>query len=177
MARIEESETVGLGRLVRNRQLRQLKDAGLQIADDCRLTGWPDWGSEPYLISIGKRVTISGGVAFITHDGGTWSFRNRPGFEQVIKYGRITIHDGSFIGYGSILMPGIEIGPNSVIAAGAVVTRSVPPDSVAAGMPATVITSLAAYAERSRKVTPDYDRAAYRTNKKAELLRLFPRPW
>lgn len=177
MASVEEVEAVNLGRLVRNRQLRQLTKAGLQIADDCRLTGWPEWGSEPYLISIGKRVTIAGGVAFITHDGGTWAFRHRPGFEHVIKYGRITIHDGCFIGYGAILLPGIEIGPNAVVAAGAVVTRSVPPDSVAAGMPASVIMSVDAYATRSRDELPKYDRDAYRADKQAELLRLFPRPW
>jgi carbonic anhydrase/acetyltransferase-like protein (isoleucine patch superfamily) len=172
-----KEDSVNLGRIVHDRRLRRVKAAGLQIADDCRLTGWPEWGSEPYLISVGRRVTIAGGVAFLTHDGGTWVFRDRPGYEGVVRYGRITIHDGCFIGYGAILLPGIEIGPNSVVAAGAVVSRSVPPDSVAAGVPATVIMSVDEYARRCRDESPELDRAAYRHDKPGELLRLYPRPW
>ncbi len=155
----------------------RLKRQGLQVADDCRIMGWPDFGTEPFLISIGKHVTISSRVGFITHDGGTWVFRGQPRYREVIKYGRITIHDNCFIGYGSILLHGIEIGPNSVVAAGAVVTRAVPPGTVAGGVPARFIATTQDYAERSLAKTPKYDRAAYRANKAQELLRLYPRPW
>jgi acetyltransferase-like isoleucine patch superfamily enzyme len=168
---------MGLRAMVMRLRLERVKRAGLQIADDCHLGGWPSWGSEPYLISIGRRVAIAGRVTFITHDGGTWVFRREKRYEHVIKYGRITIHDNSFIGNRAILMPGIEIGPNSVVAAGAVVTRSVPPDSVAVGAPARVLMTREAYAEQSLAAMPDYDRDAYARDKEAELLRIFPRPW
>jgi acetyltransferase-like isoleucine patch superfamily enzyme len=158
-------------------RLRRLVRQGLQIADDCRITGTPDFGSEPYLISIGRHVTITGRVTFITHDGGTWVFRDRPEYREVIKYGRIVIHDNCFIGYGSIIMPGVSIGPNAVVAAGSVVTRDVPPDSVAGGTPARVLTSIDDYARKCLAKTPDYDRAAYKREKMAEILRLYPRPW
>ena len=157
-----------------------MRRAGLQIADDCRVGawgGWPDFGSEPYLISIGKRVTMAAGVVFLTHDGGTWVFNRRQGFEEAIKYGRITIHDNCVIGYRAILLPGVEIGPNAVVAAGAVVGRSVPPDSMAAGVPARVFMSVDEYAKQSLLAMPDYDRVAYRRDKRAELLRIFTRPW
>ena len=96
-------------RLARKIRLSRIRRAGAQIPDDCRIGGlrsWPSFGSEPYLISIGHRVGIAAKVTFITHDGGTWVFRRQPGFEDVIKYGRITIHDDSIIGYGAILLPG-----------------------------------------------------------------------
>jgi acetyltransferase-like isoleucine patch superfamily enzyme len=167
-------------RLIRRIRLFRATRAGLQIGEDCQLpgfNGWPRFGSEPYLISIGRRVAIAGGVVFITHDGGTWVFRRNEGFEDVVKYGRITIHDNCVIGYGAILLPGIEIGPNSVVAAGAVVGRSVPPNSLAAGVPARTFMTLDDYAKQSRLKMPDVDRVAYRRDKQAELLRIFPRPW
>jgi acetyltransferase-like isoleucine patch superfamily enzyme len=163
-----------LNRWIRNRQLRNLKRAGLTIADDCRINGWPIWGSEPYLITIGRRVTIAGGVVFLNHDGGTWVFRGESAYRNVIKYGRITIHDNCFIGYGAILLPGVEVGPDSVVAAGSVVTHTVPARSVAAGVPAKVIMDLDEYAQRALAATPQYDREAYQRDKRAELLRLYP---
>lgn len=170
-------ETMVLGQVVLRLKLARLKRRGLQIADDCLLGAWPTWGSEPYLISIGRHVAIADRVQFITHDGGTWVFREDPRYRHVIKYGRITIHDNCFIGIGAILMPGIEIGPNAVVAAGSVVTRSVPPDSLAAGVPARVIMSTEQYASQSLHLLQEYDASAYALDKRSELLRLFPRPW
>jgi acetyltransferase-like isoleucine patch superfamily enzyme len=158
-------------------RLNRLIAQGLQIAGDCRLIGMPNFGSEPYLISIGEHVTISSRVNFINHDGGTWVFRRQPRYADVIKYGRIVIHDNCFIGAGATIMPGVSIGPNSVIAASSVVTRSVPANCVAGGAPASVLMTLEEYAEKCLAQTPPYDVAGYRKNKEAELLRLFPRPW
>jgi acetyltransferase-like isoleucine patch superfamily enzyme len=137
----------------------------------------PDFGSEPFLISIGKHVTIAARVAFITHDGGTWVFRDQAKYREVIKYGRIVIHDNCFIGYGSTIMPGVSIGRNAVVAAHSVVTKDVPPDTVVGGAPARTLMSVEEYAEKALAQTPDYDREAYRRDKFAELLRLYPRPW
>jgi acetyltransferase-like isoleucine patch superfamily enzyme len=157
----------------RDRFIRQ----GAQIAQSTRFEGRVDLGSEPYLVSIGEDVLISGNVAFITHDGATWVFRRRPGFENVIKFGRITVHENCFIGYGSIVLPGVSIGPDSVVAAGSVVVTDVPPATVVGGVPARVICTTADFAAKTRDRTPDYDRAHYATSKRAELLKLMPRPW
>jgi acetyltransferase-like isoleucine patch superfamily enzyme len=158
-------------------RLARYKRRGLQIAADCRLIQMPDFGSEPYLISIGRHVTISARVAFINHDGGTWVFREQPRYRRVIKYGRIVIHDNCFIGFGATLMPGVTVGPNAVVAAQSVVTSDVPANTVAGGVPARVLMSLEQYAESALAQLPDYDTAAYRADKAAELVRLFPRPW
>jgi acetyltransferase-like isoleucine patch superfamily enzyme len=87
------------------------------------------------------------------------------------------IHDNCFIGSGATIMPGVSIGPNAVVAAQSVVTCDVPPNTVVGGIPARVLMSVADYAEKSLAQTPEYDRAAYRSDKVAELLRVFPRPW
>lgn len=54
----------------------------------------------------------------------------------------IVIEDNVWLGGGVIVLPGVTIGENSVIGAGAVVTRSIPKDSVAVGNPARVIKSV-----------------------------------
>jgi acetyltransferase-like isoleucine patch superfamily enzyme len=158
-------------------RLRGFVGRGLQIAEDCRLIGMPDFGSEPYLISIGRHVTVSTRVTFINHDGGTWVFRENPKYREVIKYGRIVIHENCFIGSGATIMPGVSIGPNAVVAAQSVVTVDVPPSSVVGGVPARVLMSVQEYAEKALAQNPDYNRRAYRANKVEELLRIFPRPW
>lgn len=164
-------------RLISKWRLYRYKQKGLQLGDKCRFIGIPSLGSEPYLISIGSHVTISAGVRFINHDGGTWVFRSSDKYKNVIKYGRITIMDNCFIGTGAILMPGITIGPNAVVGSGALVTRNVPPNTVVAGIPAKALMSVEEYAEKCLRETPAFDSIAYRQDKRHELSRLFPRPW
>jgi acetyltransferase-like isoleucine patch superfamily enzyme len=103
-------------------------------------------GSEPYLIHIENNCVISSGVRFITHDGAVGIFRDEV--KDLNIFGTIEIKDRCFIGIGSILMPDITIGPNSVVGAGSVVTKDVPPGSVVAGVPAKVICSVDDYKQK-----------------------------
>lgn len=66
-------------------------------------------------------------------------------------FGHITIGNNVNIGWSAILMPGVTIGNNCVIGCGAVVTRSIPDNSVAVGVPARVIETVEAYAEKNRE--------------------------
>jgi len=150
-------------------RLWRLRKAGLTIADDCKMTRTQGFGSEPYLISIGKHVGIAMDVLFITHDGGTYVFRHLERYKQVIKYGRISILDNCIIGARVIILPGVTIGPNSVVAAGSVVSRSIPPGVLAAGTPANPVMPIHQYAEWSLAATPDYDPKDYRNNKREFL--------
>ena len=59
--------------------------------------------------------------------------------EQWEHGAHITIGDNVWIGGSAVVLGGVSIGANSVIAAGSVVTRDIPPDSLAAGVPARVI--------------------------------------
>ena len=51
----------------------------------------------------------------------------------------IRIHDHAWIGGGTIVLPGVEIGEGAVVGSGSVVTRSIPPYSIAVGKPARII--------------------------------------
>lgn len=149
------------------------KKIGVEISEDTRLIGKNiDFGSEPYLISIGQHVTISSNVQFITHDGGTWVFREEEKYKNTVKYGRIIIGNNVFIGSRTILMPGIEIGRNCVIAAGSVVTKSVPSNSVVGGNPAKFICDINEYKNKCFNNCPKYDISNYKKNKKEEVKKI-----
>jgi acetyltransferase-like isoleucine patch superfamily enzyme len=111
------------------------------------------FGSEPYLISIGDHCEITSGVKFITHDGGTWIFRADKNYEGS-KFGPIKIHENCFIGLNSIILPGVEIGPGSIIGAGSVVTKRVPKNTVYAGNPAKYVCSTERYLEKCKYENP-----------------------
>jgi acetyltransferase-like isoleucine patch superfamily enzyme len=109
---------------------------GLRVGKNCRILTL-SFGSEPFLISIGDNVTITSGVTFITHDGSGWLMRDDKG--RRYSYKPIIIGNSVFIGPKSIIMPGVKIEDNVIIAAGSVVTKSVPAGSVVAGVPAKII--------------------------------------
>ena len=145
---------------------------GVKIGKDSTIHGTPAFGSEPYLITIGNNVEIAPRVAFITHDGGTSTFRRQERYKNVIKFGEIRIKDNSVIGYGAIILPGVTIGPNTLVAAGSVVTRNAAPNTLVAGNPAKPVMSIQQYAEWSLAFTPEYDEAEYKSNKRAFLEKL-----
>lgn len=82
-------------------------------------------------ITVGDRVTISMRVMMLTHTNVGDSMCALPR-----KLAPITIGDDVYIGAGAILLPGVNLGPGSIIAAGAIVTRDVDPGSMVAGSPA-----------------------------------------
>ena len=68
------------------------------------------------------------------------------------KIGRIDIMDNCFIGDSTIVLPGVTIGPNAIIGAGSVVTKSIPPNSIASGNPARITGTLDDYVRRMKSV-------------------------
>ena len=152
--------------------IQYARKIGVLVGEDCRFISMPDFGSEPYLIEIGNHVTISADVAMITHDGGTWCVRNKEKYKGIFKYGKIIVKDNCFIGMRSIIMPGVTIGKNSIVAAGAIVTKDVPENSVVAGVPAKVIKNTMDYADDIFNNMPQYNSDNYKINKKEELLKI-----
>ncbi len=112
------------------------KYLGVQVGKNCRIIT-TKWGTEPFLIDIGDNVTITDGVRFLTHDGSAWLARDNRGRRYL--YARVSIGNNVFIGVNSIIMPGVKIEDNVVIAAGSVVTKSIKKGSVVAGVPAKLI--------------------------------------
>lgn len=119
---------------------------GVQVGAGCRLY-ISDWGSEPFLIKIGNRVTITSGVKLLTHDGATWLVRNDSGVRYQ-RYRRICIGDDVFVGIDAIVLPGITIGNRVVVGAGSVVTRDVPDNTVVVGNPAKRVCSFDSYRKK-----------------------------
>jgi len=83
-------------------------------------------------ISIGNNVDIGKGACILSHTG-----------YQEVKEGQITaIEDNVRIFVNSIILPGVKIGRNSIVGAGAVVMRDIPPNVVVLGNPARVVKHL-----------------------------------
>lgn len=114
------------------------------MGKNCEIFPDVEFGSEPYLIEIGDNVRITNGVRFVTHDGGVWVLRNL-GIKNIDVFGKIIIGNNVHIGWNAIIMPNVRIGNNCVIGAGAVVTHNIPDNSIAVGVPARVIESIAEY--------------------------------
>lgn len=84
-------------------------------------------------IEIGANVSIAPEVCILTadHEVNTANFNGRER--------KVVIENYVWLGMRSIIMPGVTIGHGAVVSAGAVVTKSVEPYSIVAGIPARVI--------------------------------------
>jgi acetyltransferase-like isoleucine patch superfamily enzyme len=145
-----------------------LRLQGAEVGEGCRIH-ITSLGSEPYLVSIGDETLIAPGVAFITHDAGTWVFRKE--YPLAGRFGRITVGSRVYIGLQAIILPGVTIGDRSVVAAGAVVTKDVPPGTVVAGVPAKAISTIDEYARSTLEEYPLLDPAPPGRNRTNEELR------
>ena len=110
---------------------------------------------EPYLLSIGNNVTITG-VKILTHDA---SFKKKTGYTRV---GKVHIGNNVFIGAGCIILPNVTIGDNCIIGAGTIVVKDVPENSVAVGNPMRIISTYEQSLEKNEekmKTVPVVDMA------------------
>ena len=101
-------------------------------------------------VAIGDRVTVKSGVqlwdglrvgndVFIGPNASFTNDRFPRSKNQPEKFLQTLIEVGASIGAGATILPGITIGTNAMVAAGAVVTRSVPPNAIVVGNPATIV--------------------------------------
>lgn len=110
----------------------------LQVGSDCY------FGRELFLdlqdeIIIEDQVTISHRVMILTHtDAGTSPLKDQS---IITSQAPVIVRRGAYVGANVTILQGVEIGESSIIGAGAVVTRSVLPSTVVAGIPARVIKS------------------------------------
>ncbi len=126
-------------------QEQYARHIGVRIGKKC-LIATRNWSSEPYLISIGSNVQITSDVRFQTHGGGNVVREQIPDFDS---FGKIVVKDWAYIGAGSQIMPGVTIGTHSLVAAGSIVTKSVPDYTVVGGNPAKIICSIEEYIQKN----------------------------
>lgn len=126
---------------------KQARHYGVTIGENC-LIATRRWSSEPYLITIGNHVQVTEDVWFHTHGGGNTIRFEVPDYDS---FGKITIQDWAYIGSGSHILPGVTIGEGALVAAGSIVTKSVPPRTVVGGNPARVICTVEEYKKKNLK--------------------------
>ena len=106
------------------------------------------------LIHIGKNCVLTG-CAIIAHDASTDKLLG-------LKYGEpsitqpVTIEDNCFIGYGAIVLMGVTVGKGSIVGAGALVNKDVPPNVVVAGNPAKILCTVDELVEKRIQLIRDH---------------------
>lgn len=145
---------------------------GVNLGNYCEIYSDVSFGSEPYLIRLGNYVRVTAGVRFITHDGGMWVLRNLKLLENSDSFGMITVGNNVHIGMNVVVMPNVNIGDNVVIGCGAVVTKDIPSNSIAVGVPARIIESTDEYYNK-HKDNCDFTKSFSPSEKKAYLLKKY----
>jgi maltose O-acetyltransferase len=143
---IEKSISIILQRR-KKKYLNDLMSKGLKLGKNVQFvdTFFLD-PSHCFLISIGDNSVLCPNVRLIAHDASTKLILGYT------KIGLIDIKANCFIGDSTIVLPNVTIGPNSIVGAGSVVTKNVPPDSIAAGNPARILCSVQEYIEKIKDV-------------------------
>lgn len=129
------------------------KWGGLQSIGGCCEINHSVVITDPAYVSIGNNVVLAD-CTLLGHDGSI-AMLNRAYGVKLDAVGKIVIHDNVFIGHGVIVLPGVNIGPNSIVAAGAVVSRDVAPGDIVGGIPARPISKVA---DRVRRLQNETER-------------------
>lgn len=153
------------------RRWAKLRAEGMQLGADVWLPAstWidPDYR---FLISIGDHCGFGEDCFILAHDA------QMDEFLDATRVGRVVIHSSCHIGSRTVVLPGVEIGPRTIVGANSVVSSSLPPDTVCAGAPARVICSLEQYLAKHReriaaRPTFQYDRNAPTVEQRADMVR------
>lgn len=135
--------------------VEQLQKMGLKVGRNFEpQIGFELDPSHCWLISIGDDVTFGPHVQVLAHDASTCKHLGYA------KIGRVNIGNRVFIGAGSIILPNVDIGDNVIIGAGSIVSRSLPSNSVCAGNPAVVLSTLEEFTSKNKilmEERPVYD--------------------
>lgn len=148
-----------------NSYCKYLRDKGCDIGKDSYI--YPnaiiDY-TRPSLVSIGKKCFINQNFKLFTHD---WVSRVFIGMDNQFlnSSGEVTIGNNVSFGHDVTVLKGVRIGDNCFIGAGSIVTKDIPANSVAAGIPAKVLMTIDQYYEKrleqSEQEALDYARSIY----------------
>lgn len=105
--------------------------------------------ARPDLITLEDYTSLSGGIHILTHSNPTAPLREILG-NSASKVAPVTIKRGAWIAINAIILPGVTIGENSIVTAGSVVSKDVPPYSMVAGVPARIVKKIEINDEHSK---------------------------
>ena len=126
-----------------NRFCKYLKNNGITIGGGTILrpkTTHIDM-TRPSLISIGENCYFNENFTLLTHDWVTRVFI-RTGLDFLPSSGRVNIGNNVSFGVNCTVLKGVTIGSNCFIGAGSIVTKDIPSNSIAVGVPCKVVCSL-----------------------------------
>ena len=119
--------------------------------------------ADPKLLSLGNNVVIATNVRFVNHDrvdillnGMDEEASNVDEKKHSKYYAPIKVGNNVFIGSDTVILPGVQIGDNTVIGAGCVVTKSLPAGYVWGGVPARQIGNFTSFLSK-RKSNSNFD--------------------
>ena len=141
------------------------KCIGVKFGKNC-MFATKNWSTEPYLIEIGNNVQITNSTCIHTHGGSHVVRQKYPDFDS---FGKVIIEDNVYIGAYSQIMPGVRIGRGALVAAGSIVTKSVPAGTVVAGNPEKYVCTVEEYTERNKKYNLKTKGFSYKEKKKVLL--------
>ena len=98
---------------------------------------WID-NTRPDLVELEDDVSLAGRVTILAHSDPTEPLRKILGPESRV-FKKVTVKQGAWVTVNCVLLPGVTIGENSIIAAGSVVTKDIPANVIAGGVPAKII--------------------------------------
>ena len=125
--------------------IKKLKRKGLTVGKNFNMQGGVTIDSHCWHISIGDNVTLSPNVIILAHDASTKIFIDYT------KIGKVKMGNRVFIGACSIILPGVKIGNDVVVAAGSLVNSDIPDGVVVGGNPAKVIGDINDFIERKKE--------------------------
>lgn len=100
--------------------------------------------TRPWMVKIGKNCMLTAGVTVLTHDYGLRVIKGAFG-DVMGRVGSVEIGDNVYIGMYTTIVAGTKIGNNVIIGANSLVSKNIPDNCVAAGIPARVICTLEEY--------------------------------
>ncbi|WNR43800.1 acyltransferase [Paenibacillus roseipurpureus] len=134
-------------------ELELLKERGLKYGKNFGFYNSLIDQGHCWLVEIGDDVTITNST-ILAHDASTKAYIGKS------KIGKVIIGDRVFIGFNSVVLCNVTIGNDVIVAAGSIVTKSIPDNCIVAGNPARIIGKTSDYIEKHRanlQVKPVFD--------------------